>query len=426
MLEQKLEGKPTKKRSWLRNLVLYGAIGLAGLIGGCDIKCNGPNQGTNYSSEGANEENAVELKFTPKKEGLKRLEAQLKVPEIDSRVELPAGRYTVGFDIHIKQNGILEIAPGTELYFRKETGILCEGTLKAVGTKKQPIVFTALADVAPEQPDLNWRNITLEGEKASNSILEYCIVRMGNGRLQEGGYDDVTFGGGIHIDHSSPTIRHCLIEDNHSTKGGGLYVSTMPGQKCVIEFNTIQNNRGPKQTSSNNQGGGLYISSESTIKGNIIKNNQSDYGGGIYIPKATYIGKDESGQHKYYTPPSIINNVIINNQAENHGGGIYIDGENWTSNFTCPIIEGNLISENKASKYGGGINSDCARLTLRNNTITKNTAEYAGGIRIYLVKGGDLVYLSRGLRAPDRTEPPIIENNTIEGNKPDNELIEWR
>jgi len=36
MLEQKLSYESPKKRSWLRNLVLYGTVGLAALVGGCE------------------------------------------------------------------------------------------------------------------------------------------------------------------------------------------------------------------------------------------------------------------------------------------------------------------------------------------------------------------------------------------------------
>lgn len=89
--------------------------------------------------------------------------------------------------------------------------------------------------------------------------------------------------------------------------------------------------------------------------------------------------------------PTIRNNTITGNTARN-GGGIYC-------RTSSPIITNNIISANVSSYDGGGIYCyDSSAPTISNNTISGNSATYHGG-GIYC-----------------NYSSPAVSNNTISGN----------
>lgn len=104
--------------------------------------------------------------------------------------------------------------------------------------------------------------------------------------------DNEAHGGGILAnavdwDGGQPeiVIEHNTVRNNTAGKGGGL---TVAGHRIVLRQNLIENNQG-----SNDHGGGVYVSSASTlISNNIIRNNAIGaigwgWGGGMVIPDAS-------------------------------------------------------------------------------------------------------------------------------------------
>ena len=283
----------------------------------------------------------------------KDLEETLK--EVDSHVVLPRARYKVNFGITVHPEGVLEIEPGTEIHFGYEAGIISYGTLNAIGTEEDRILFTASQD--------RWGNITLVGKSASASILEHCQISKGSGRGKIpatdyfGGIDEPysskeKLGGGLLIANSDVTIRYCQIQNNKALDGGGL---TIVMSKPVMDKNTITNNEADE-----NGGGVTSYNSCFTLKGNEITDNKAGrYGGGLYLHESN---------------PTLERNAITHNQAK-FGGGSYF----WKSN---PTLEENKITENKA-EWGGGLILAHSSPTLRENKITYNRSnKWAGGILI--------------------------------------------
>jgi hypothetical protein len=335
MLEQKLsyESEPPKKRSWLRNLVLYGAIGLAGLIGGC---------------EGCGEDFA----FRKAKEGAKVVDVKSNfdiattLREINSYVALPRGKYFVDSDIIIREGGILEIEPGTELYFGNKGGISCKGILRAIGTEKKKIVFSSMSEellrdkgtVMLSSSENRWTNIFIEGEKASDSTLEYCIVRMGSGRRKPHDFDaKYNVGGGVLILSSNPIIRHCEIENNKAEQGGGVYSVF---SNAILDGNVIAFN-------SAAEGGGIYVQQESSTPNtngekrpalirNLIRNNNSESSGGGVAIFASDVVLSEN---------TICGNRITDVRSAN-GASIDVDDSPYGASSSKPLIERNKISDN--------------------------------------------------------------------------------
>ncbi len=176
-------------------------------------------------------------------------------------------------------------------------------------------------------------------------------------------------GGGILVDHSSPTIVGNIIANNEACFGGGG-IAVVFGSP-FIQGNTIRNN-GREVGCSGGGGGGILV--------------------------------------RGYTPGSpaarILDNVISDNAAwdgylAGDGGGIYI-------NAGGPlVIRGNVISRNSAGggypcAFGGGIaTGNSSDPLIVQNVITGNSATCGGGL----------------FWAVTTTNPgPLLVNNTIAAN----------
>lgn len=116
-------------------------------------------------------------------------------------------------------------------------------------------------------------------------------------------------------------------------------------------------------------GAGIHLmGAEPTIRGNIIRDNVADSGGGgLFCTGASISGK---------WSPLIEGNRFANNAAHTLGGGIEVHGN------ATPIIVRNTIVENEVTQGDGGGISVFARLdgiVIRENWIEGNVAGDGGG-----------------------------------------------
>jgi len=142
--------------------------------------------------------------------------------------------------------------------------------------------------------------------------------------------------------------------------GAGNKDLTWSGKKI-----TVRSVNGPNNCiiDCQNSGRGFYFDNAydcGTISGFMIRNGNTDYGGGIRC---------------YRSSPTIINCIISGNTASTSGGGIYCS---W---YSSSFIINCVISENSAN-YGGGIFCyTYSSPTITNCVISGNTATaYGGGI----------------------------------------------
>ena len=341
-------------------------------------------------------------------QGVDNIEARLK--SVDSHLVLPRGKYTIDFDIVVREQGVLEIEPGTEIYFGEDGGIISYGTLKAKGTEHHNIVFTA--------QKRKWKNITIAGRCASDTILEYCNISQGSGRKEvpetatfESSYGISYYGGGLYVRYADPTIRYCTIRYNKADHGGGVELDF---SNAVLEKNLIEHNE------AEDSGGGLwFIGSNATLSGNIIRNNTANNkGGGLYLLKSNLIMKEniiEYNKCKWSnsnggglliaeSSPTLQENTIRNNEADWGGGFYYIDSN--------PTMLNNVIKNNTARKCGGGLHfTGESKPTLKQNTITNNLAlgvdyEKGRGGGVLLARSVPKSYITQG-------------DNKITNNNPD-------
>lgn len=188
------------------------------------------------------------------------------------------------------------------------------------------------------------------GVYAGNATIRGSIIRNN----QSYGSDYYIYGGGGVNVSGVANIHQCLIENNTSTRGGGIY--NAEAHMYVYDSLIIGN-------STPGFGGGIFSpsSEDFAIERSIVSGNSALAGGGIAI---TSSGSDVG----------IRDTQIINNHASNWGGGLMSSG-NWFSLTNC------LIAEN-TSDYGGGLVDDSSFLMLDGCTISNNGAEEGGGIRI--------------------------------------------
>lgn len=214
----------------------------------------------------------------------------------------------------------------------------------------------------------NGSDCVLYGSSAgSSTVVSGFTITGGMGRVlgildpNNGLIEQKRVGGAIILFNSSPRIENNIIRNNDSYYwgsgfGGALYLSSSSPQ---IRNNTFSNNRA-------GYGGALYVNTGSnpTIENNTLSGNTAaGYGGAIAF-----------GQHASST--SFASNTFTSNTADFGGGAISVDYG------SGPNIVNNIIANNVVTgTYGQGGGILCLPYSVPkmvNNTITGNTAKYAG------------------------------------------------
>jgi len=329
--------------------------------------------------------------------------------------------YIVTSAIVIGGNKTLTIDPGVVVKFNAGLGITVgsqafqNGTLKAIGTPTQKILFTS--NVAPSQPG-QWKDIQFtaravsgavdaNGQYVSGSILEHCIVEYGGSGTSGSGAITITQAApvisfcevrynsrsGIYATNSTSTspapvplrITNCFLHHNllstQSLNGGGAFIAVDGG--LLFEGNTVASNSliNPGSHVASCLGAGAYVSSygtntSTTVRANQFTNNTGSshwgaFGGGAYF---------QAGGGSLVLADNLFAGNTLLSPGQNEGAGLCIPQANATTN----LITRNTISGNKASGSsgsGGGLAASfgAASLTFSNNTISDNTATSAGG-----------------------------------------------
>jgi hypothetical protein len=139
----------------------------------------------------------------------------------DHRWENVGLPYLVAGDLGI-YNGALTIEPGVTVQFAAAGRMQVNGSLYAIGTITQPIVFTG-----PSQQPGSWGGIQYNGSESTFLVLRYCDIGYG-GQGQ----------GMLRIYAPSAFVTNCAI---HHSADDGIEVQTGFSQP-VISRNRIENN----------------------------------------------------------------------------------------------------------------------------------------------------------------------------------------
>jgi hypothetical protein len=186
-------------------------------------------------------------------------------------------------------------------------------------------------------------------------------------------------GGGILCQFSSPTLRRNIIRANDAEWGGGICCRDLASP--TIWKNTITGNTAQR-------GGGICLrgASPATIIENTIADNVVIWeGGGIYCEDlsnavieantiSTNVAYAGGGVCLRFSSPMVTRNLFIGNHAGLGGGG----------GICClasemPIIGNNLFLRNEGSA-GGGVACTWSNAKVLRNTFTENMAQAGGAI----------------------------------------------
>ncbi|MBI2875792.1 MAG: right-handed parallel beta-helix repeat-containing protein, partial [Candidatus Tectomicrobia bacterium] len=281
---------------------------------------------------------------------------------VDTTWSTAGGPYLITGDLSVNAGITLTVEPGVRVLFwalqddqasgwwsnRSELIINSGGTLTAVGTADDPIIFTSSN---PQAVSGDWGGIRFQfGGSGTLSYME--VSRATYGVQTYGANSSPLIENGVYRDNqlgiyaslaSSPTISGNMVVDNSS---GGIQVDDAA---AAVSNNTVNDNQ--------SMGIYAYASSEArrpTISGNLVTGNQ---GYGIYLSQYgaaevsgnTITGNASAGvSYSNYANlgeayPAITENTITGNR----GRGVYLEG-----NYALARVNHNNIYDNTGGFFG--------------------------------------------------------------------------
>ena len=234
---------------------------------------------------------------------------------------LEGSPYCVEGDILVAS---LTIEPGVRVEFIGNYVFEVAGTLTAIGTEENEIVFTA-----QETNEDGWQGIFFN-YSSPGSERAYCTI-------------EDSINSGIRTKNITLIIKNCTITNNSGTQGAGIYAN---GGEIILMSCTIEGNSVSVTIDKGvANGGGIYVSGNLTLINSIICEN--------YAYSYAY--------SKYGT-----------SYADSRGGGIYFDGT--SLNATNSIISNNSViaTAERPTKKGGGIYLHSGTASFTNCTVAYN------------------------------------------------------
>lgn len=269
--------------------------------------------------------------------------------DTDTTWKVAGGPYIVKGNILIQNGATLTIEPGVEVRFDGAYSIQIEGEFKAQGTPTKRIVFTS----NKSNPQLDdWRYLWFR--PTSVDAITDANNRYISGSILS--YAEISYGGPISVEYSSPFISNNYIHHLNGvaavgSSGGAVWL-------CFSESTVIHN-----IIEQNGESGITMSGSNAKIFHNVIRNNNADRGGGMFLANCPRSGKDP------IVNSTIANNVFVDNKG-GLGGGIAFYGPE----ADTYAIEHNAFVNNSISTSRGGIihTEGPGSLTVKHNTLVNN------------------------------------------------------
>jgi hypothetical protein len=203
------------------------------------------------------------------------------------------------------------------------------------------------------------------------------------GSTLSGNTVSLAVGGAVRQRYGTLVIENRAISNNSAAfEGGGVWAggTTVKVSGSTFDLNKTQF---PQDIC---EGGAIAVhNSKLTVTGVTISGNIADIGGGIYADNSSTVEISES--------------VLSNNAVSQSGGGIATYDSNLS--ISKSTLRGNTATGSGSG--GGAITAARTAFTLKNSTISGNSASQGGGIQTYPAITNNPV-------------PNLIENSTITGN----------
>ena len=310
---------------------------------------------------------------------------------IDSTLTLANSPYLVDAAVTVKNGVTLTIEPGVRIKFNSGRSLTVKGTLKALGTASQPIVFTRATAA-------NWGYIMFDsmatnsaydasGVYANGSILQHCVIEYS-------GNSTMANAAAVYLKKRYPHFESTTIQYSQTM---GLYGDSL-GE---VHWNGLQVKNSTARASSSrptssicatrsvsDNGRGLHIKPTNSFGSatewlkidtcQFLRNGVTGDAGGAYIGIPGGFT---------YTDILLRGNLFDANVATGRGGGLYLVQESYDANPST-LLQGNTFRNNQAES-GGAVffrpyytSSLTYGIRLLGNLIEANTASSTGGVRL--------------------------------------------
>jgi hypothetical protein len=244
------------------------------------------------------------------------------------------------------------------------------------------------------------------------------------------------WGGGLHINDSSPTLIGCTIEGNHAKfAAGGLSVTghfSEPESVILLRDTRIANNVviQARPDLAPSEGGGMHI--EDNVRAFLdrcrVVGNTSNTGGGLNSYRGHYVITDSIIANNQATPvePEVggfgggiyaqsvntsqptrqaatieLRNSVVRGNTGHVGAGVFAQGDFFglSSNRASVEVIDSIIAGNTASGRGAGFFLDRADATITTSLIVENEVSalnnsWGGGIAVVASSSATLVDVS--------------------------------
>jgi hypothetical protein len=301
--------------------------------------------------------------------------------------------------------------------------------LPSIGSKGKKVTLTiigrgpGLTHIRRDDASLELFRIFHVSE-GSNLTLDGLSVENGSAEL----------GGGI-LNRGTLTLRNVVIQQNTAAEaGGGIYNR---GDAVTITNSILRRNF------AFNTGGGIHIDAgtltiaDSVLEENIAGHGQAGEGGGIWVTSAfggvavtianSTLKKNAAvrngGGIRTRAPLTITNSTLSENDAGSEGGGIVAVGQEpvvtiASSTLSNNHVHGIPLGNGTTTVGGGGISIQESRVTIRNSTLSGNSADTGGFLNVKAVGGG--IRSSANFGFGSSLFPITITNSTLSGNDAEN------
>ena len=250
--------------------------------------------------------------------------------ELNGKLRVSSSPYRVKGDVIIPVNQTLIIPAGVIFKFDTVAVFEVRGTLKAVGTKQKPIIFTS----GKKKPQPNdWKGIYFTNSADNRSALKFCQIKYART--------------GVRIISTSPNVVNCEITNGEDN---GILIKN---SRSEITNNNIQKNKND----------GIVVEN---FKGKIEKNTIIDNGDdGIDLRKSPCLVRKNTIALNY-DDGIVVNNsraeIVWNTITKNRDDGILVNGDK-------PVIAFNVLIRNI---YGVFVYGKGAPI-IQNNTIVQGS-----------------------------------------------------
>ena len=315
-----------------------------------------------------------------------------------------SGDYIIVGDIGVPNQNAVNLEPGTKFLFNGAYEFEILGTLVAIGTQSDSIIFDKYNNVG-------WNGFSLEGVSDA-TIFEY--VRISGGDSSRVGWQG-NVGGGLYLSDSSPIFNNVLISNNAAAESGGgmAMTNSSPSLKNVVFSNngsqwgtaglSIINDSNPYLEDV------LFIENNSWYHTSAIR----CYNSNLTLFNVTIQNNEGYDALSIFSSNAILNNItIIGNNS--------IGANIWDSNLT---LSNSVLANNTSYSGGmqiGGVNSeiDLINVTIAGNTSLSSLGN-GGGIQLLAATSFNLVNSIIWYNYPQSIDShpnynPIVKYSNIE------------